>query len=98
MGCCFGCVGVFFPRVALFFIWVLTSLVSRAFNGILVPLLGFLFLPYTTLVYVLVYSPGHGGVSGFGWLLVILAFLIDLGAYGGTGVTNRRRLPRYRRG
>lgn len=97
MGCCFGCVGVFFPRIALFFIWVLTSLVDRAFTGILIPLLGFLFLPYTTLMYVIAYSPGHGGVSGFGWFLVIFAFLIDLGAYGGTGVTNRGRMSRRSR-
>lgn len=95
MGCCFGCVGVFFPRLALVVLWVLTSLVDRAFAGVLLPLLGFFFLPYTTLAYVLVYSPARGGVTGFGWLLVVLAFLIDIGAVGGTGYTNRRRVRRW---
>jgi hypothetical protein len=96
MGCCFGCVGMFFPRVALVFIWVLTNLVDRAFTGVLLPLLGFFFLPYTTLMYVIVYSPARGGVTSLGWALVVLAFLVDIGAVGGTGVTNRRRIPRRR--
>lgn len=94
MGCCFGCVGAFFPRLALFFVWAFTNLVDRAFTGFVVPLLGFVFLPFTTLMYVFVYEPLRNGPSALGWALVVLALLIDLGAYGGTGYSNRERMPR----
>ena len=94
MGCCFGCTGMFFPRLALFFIWMFTDLIDRAFTGLVVPLLGFIFLPFTTLMYVFVYETSRNGLSALGWALVALAFFIDLGAYGGTGYTNRDRLAR----
>ena len=68
-------------RLALLFIWFLTPLVDRAFHGgWLLPLLGIIFLPLTTLVYVLVYYIS-GGVTGWGWLWVVLALLLDLGAH-----------------
>ncbi len=69
-----------FARVALLVVWLSTSLVNRAFHGgWLLPLLGILLLPITTLTYVLVYSIA-GSVSGWGWLWVALACLLDLAA------------------
>jgi len=44
--------------------------------------LGFVFLPLTTLFYVLAYNP-VGGVTGVGWLFVAIGLLFDIGAYGG---------------
>jgi hypothetical protein len=68
-------------RLALLFIWLWTPLVDRAFHGgWLLPLLGFLILPLTTLAYVLVSISGNG-VVGWNWLWIILAFLLDLGAH-----------------
>jgi hypothetical protein len=73
---------LFFARLALLVVWIVTPLVNRAFHGgWLLPLLGILFLPLTTLVYVLVYSLSGSGVTGWGWLWVVLAFLLDLGVY-----------------
>jgi len=70
-----------FARLVLLVIWVSTPLVSRAFHGgWLLPLLGLLFLPLTTLVYVLV-SALAGSVTGWYWLWVVLAFLLDLAAH-----------------
>ncbi len=70
-----------FTRIALLVIWIGTSLVSRAFQGgWILPLLGLLLLPITTLTYVLVYSIA-GSVTGWGWLWVVLAFLLDLAAH-----------------
>jgi hypothetical protein len=54
----------------------------------LLPLLGLIFLPLTTLVYVLAHRPAVG-VTGWGWFFVVLAVLFDLGSYGG-GVFSRR--------
>ena len=69
-----------FARVALLVVWLSTSLVNRAFHGgWILPLLGILLLPITTLTYVLVYYIA-GSVTGWGWLLVVLAFLLDLAA------------------
>jgi uncharacterized oligopeptide transporter (OPT) family protein len=69
-----------FARLALLIVWLSTTLVNRAFHGgWLLPLLGILFLPITTLTYVLVYSIS-GSVTGWGWLWVVLAILLDLTA------------------
>ena len=76
-----GCLLVFFaaaaPRLTLVILWIFTDLVDRAYSGFLVPLLGLLVLPYTTLFYVLAWSP-IGGVSGGGWAFVTLGFVFDI--------------------
>ncbi len=70
-----------FSRVALLVVWLTTPLVNRAFHGgWILPLLGILFLPITTLTYVLVYYIS-GSVTGWGWLWVVLAVLLDLAAH-----------------
>lgn len=96
-GCCLiATVGAFVPRIVLVFLWIFTDLVDRAFDNWIAPLAGLLLLPYTTLVYIAVYSPADG-VSGFGWFLVVIGFLFDLGNYTG-GVSGRgRRLDDYYR-
>ena len=69
-----------FSRIALLVVWLTTPLVDRAFHGgWILPLLGILILPITTLTYVLDYYV-YGSVTGWGWLLVALAVLIDLAA------------------
>jgi len=78
MGCLLVLLAAFAPRVTLFFVWIFSDLVDRAFSGFVIPLLGLLILPYTTLFYVLAWSP-VGGVSGWGWLVVALGFFCDLG-------------------
>ena len=92
MGCCFGIVGLAMPRLALFIVWISTNWVARAIDVWAVALLGFLFLPYTTLAYVLLYH-WSAGVSGFEFFLVALAFIVDLGALVGGGYTNRHYVP-----
>jgi hypothetical protein len=82
-GCFVVGLGAFFPRVALLLIWLFTDHVTRAFQGEwLLPLIGIILLPYTTLVYVLLYW-WLGTVTGFSWFFVALAFVIDLGAWFG---------------
>lgn len=70
-----------FARIALLVVWLSTPLVNRAFHdGWVLPLLGLLILPITTLTYVLVYYIA-GGVTGWNWLWVVLAILLDLAAH-----------------
>lgn len=91
MCCFFAVLATFVPRLALLLLWVGTPLVITAFHSFLVPLVGLIFLPLTTVIYVLVYNPMYG-VSVWGWFLVILALFIDLGSWGG-GYAYRNRMP-----
>ena len=68
------------PRVALLLWWLFGDRVDAAFGSWLWPLLGLLFLPWTTLLYVLMWS-AVGGVSGAEWLVVALGVLLDLASY-----------------
>ncbi|MEK6252202.1 MAG: hypothetical protein AABM43_09715 [Actinomycetota bacterium] len=72
------------PRLALFVIWLFSDWLSRAFDSWVVPLIGFFLLPWTTLAYAAMWVFGNEGVNGFEWFIVILAFLADLSAYGGS--------------
>ena len=95
MGC--GCLISGFlslaPRLVLLFMWLFTPRVEAAFDGgFLLPLLGFLSLPFTTMAYVFAWSPVDG-VSGGGWVLVIGGLLFDAGTYAISGYLNRHRLP-----
>jgi len=67
--------------LALFALWLFSDLLSRAFDSWFVPLLGFFLLPWTTLAYAVMWSASSNQVNGFEWFIVILAFVIDLGAY-----------------
>ena len=90
MGCLLALLAGFAPRVALVLVWIFSDLVDRAYNGLLIPLLGLILFPYATLFYVLAYSPVTG-VNGWGWFFVILGFIFDLGHWAGGGVTGRQR-------
>ena len=72
------------PRLALFAMWLLSGILGRAFDSWLLPVLGFFLLPWTTLAYAVVWDTGTHAVTGFEWFFVVLAFLVDLGSYGGT--------------
>ncbi len=86
MGCLIILVALISPRVALFFMWLFTNMVDRAYDNFAVPVLGFVFLPWTTLAYTIAHD-GHD-VSSVGWLFVAVALFVDLSSYG---VTARRR-------
>jgi len=95
MGCLFALLGGLFPRLALLIVWIARpALVAAAFNTFLLPLLGFIFLPFATLIYVIVYTPGVG-VIGFDWFWVILAVLLDI-SHWTASYTQRNQLPGVR--
>jgi hypothetical protein len=96
MGCLFAIFAGCFPRVATLLIWLARpSLFDAAFSGSwLWPVLGIIFLPFTTLMYVLVWTPSLG-VHGWGWFWLALAVLLDLSHWAGAGYANRDRVPGY---
>lgn len=90
-GCCLGAVLLFFgPRVALFLAWLLTGWYA-AFESPLVALLGFFFLPWTSLAWMLVFFGHHGDISGGYVLLLAAGVVMDLSTYGGSEVARQRR-------
>jgi hypothetical protein len=74
------------PRFILFLMWLLNN---PRFNAVfpgsfLVPLLGFIFLPWTTLTYFLVFNPLVGYLTGWDWFWIILGVFADMASYGST--------------
>jgi hypothetical protein len=91
MGCCLlGCLAAAGPRVAFVFWWFLDpARVKLGFGGSWIwPILGVLVLPWTTLMYMLVFP---GGLSFVNWIFLALAFAIDLGTWFGNGEAGRRK-------
>lgn len=89
MGCLIAIIAMVSPRLAVFLMWLFTDRLKIAFDSGFAGFLGFLFLPWTTLVYALVYAPFRG-VSVLGWICVAVALMADLGAYG-SGERSRRK-------
>src|SRR5512136_552817 len=91
-----GCLSVFLPafsRIMLLMYWISRpAMMNLAFNTFILPCLGFVFLPFTTLMYVWLIQ-GVGGIQGIDWLWLILAVLLDVVSVGGAGLANRNRLP-----
>lgn len=94
-GCFVVLLGAFAPRLALALMALFNNEITKAFDGSwLIPFVGWLLLPYTTLTYVLL-SWWQGGVDGFLWALVALAFAVDLSSYFG-GYSRRQEISTYR--
>jgi len=84
MGCCIlVLLGLIIPRVVMCFIWLLTTWFSQVFSSFIPPLVGFIFMPYTTLAYMAAMLNNHHSLSGGWWILLIVAVMADLGHWGG---------------
>ena len=82
------------PRFAFLLVWLFdTSRVNAAFSTVIWPLLGVIFAPWTTLMYVIVWGPLNG-VSGFGWVIVAFGVLLDLATYSSRMASNRYQAGR----
>jgi hypothetical protein len=78
-----------FPRVILVLMALFSNYLDRAYHGLLLPLLGFFFLPLTTIVYAWLVN-SHRPLDGINLLFLIVAVIIDMGGLGG-GEWHRRR-------
>lgn len=97
MCCFFSALWFVGPRFAFLVYWLIPGgriRIFAAFNTFIWPLLGLIFLPWTTLMYVIVWGPG--GLIGFDWLWLGLGLLADLSAYGASAA--RRRDASWYRG
>ena len=89
MPCLFLIILLLFPRVVLAVMYLTSTYLQRTFHGeMLLPLLGFIFLPLTTLVYAWELN-NQMATAGINLLWLLIAVLIDLGGLGG-GASRRR--------
>lgn len=89
MPCLLVVLVLMFPRVILLLMFFLSNYLWRAYHGYLIPLLGFIFLPITTIVYAWMVNNGYS-ISGINALYLIIAVLLDAGSHG-AGWRSRNR-------
>jgi len=78
------------PRLAILVWYLFTpAYVNSAFDSFIWGFLGFLFLHWTTLMYIAIYP---GGIIGFDWILLGLGIFADMASYFG-GYRGRGRVP-----
>ena len=91
MPCCFVLLlGFFGPRLAFLFLWLFDyNRIMATFNNFFLwPLLALIFLPWTGLAYTFAWSPMFG-VTGVGWVVVLVGLILDIATYSGRAAQNR---------
>ena len=92
-GCLIAMVAAFAPRLVILLAWLFSDRWDLVWDTWVWPLLGFIFLPYTTIMYVLVWSPVTG-VTGWDWIWILLGLGLDVMKWGQIA-NNRREIPGY---
>lgn len=78
------------PRAGLLIWWLVNpARFTLVYNNLILPILGTIFLPVTTLTYTFIFNPAFGGPAGLDWLWLAIALIVDLSLYGG-GAYSRR--------
>jgi hypothetical protein len=88
VGCLFALIALITPRFILFVMWLFTDYLNTAFSSGWWGLLGFLFLPTTTIAYAIAqneFTTVTGGIEAAGIIVIVLGLVIDLGMLGGSG-------------
>jgi hypothetical protein len=81
MACLGVLIALFMPRFVLVMLWLFTNYLNRAFDAFIWPFLGFVFLPTTTIAYAIAENR-YGGADGWGLVIVLLGFSLDIGLWG----------------
>lgn len=93
MGCLLALLSAFAPRLVFLIIWIARpAYIDAVFDTFILPLLGLIFLPFATLMWVLLDAP-PAGVDGFDWVWIGVAVLLDLSHYA-TAYSQREQMPR----
>jgi hypothetical protein len=89
--CCFiTALMLFGPRLAILVWYIVRPMyVNGAFDQFIWGFLGWLLLPWSTLMYIVIYP---GGIVGFDWILLGLGVFADIAGYIG-GYRERARVP-----
>lgn len=84
-----GCLALLAPRFAIVLVVLFSDYIGRAFDAMIWPFLGFLFMPLTTLAYAWAIN-SRGSVEGLQLAVVVIAVLMDLGLIGGSAASRKR--------
>ena len=96
IGCVFAFGLAFAPRLVLLLAWLFGNRWDIIWRGQwLLPLLGIIFAPFTTIMYMLSWSPT--GIQGWDWMWIILGVFMDVLKWAQIGA-NRKGIPGYPRG
>lgn len=90
MPCVIGCLAIAFPRLMIIIMVIVSDYIGRAYETTIWPLLGFFFMPLTTLAYAFGIN-AHGSITGWYLVLVVIAVLMDIGTLGGGSHEARSR-------
>ena len=92
MGCLLALFAGAFPRIAVVIFWIARpERMDAIFTSFVWPVLGIIFLPFTTLIYILLYQDIQG-VTGWDWFWIGLAVLLDLSHWAATA-SQRNQVP-----
>ena len=90
MTCLIALLALGTPRLAIVLVVVFSDYIGRAYDTMILPLLGFFLMPLTTLSYAWAINT-RGSVDGMHLIVVLVAALLDLGLIGGSARVARRR-------
>lgn len=91
MPCCvLALLTVLTPRIVLVLMFLFSNYLGRAYHGLLIPVLGFFFLPLTTIVYAFLVNSGYP-IQGIYLVALVVTVIIDLGGIGGGHYSRRQR-------
>jgi hypothetical protein len=90
MCCFFTALLLVGPRLAILVWWLYSPIYTQTlFQTWIWPILGWIFLPWTVLMYMVV---APGGIVGFDWIILGLGVFADMASYFGS-YANRKRVP-----
>lgn len=89
MPCLLVVLALAFPRVAIVLLWLFTNFFTGVYQGIIIPVLGFLFLPLTLIAYTY-FQKSHSVTNTTELIVLFITVVVDLGLVGGGSFRRRR--------
>jgi hypothetical protein len=83
MPCLLAILVLAFPRIAILLLYLLTNFFRGVYDTILIPVLGFIFMPLTLVAYTWLTKSGQP-VDAFYLVVMLVAVVVDLGFVGGS--------------
>jgi len=91
VGCLLLVLVIISPRLAMLLIWLVSDWVDRAFNGWLIPLLGVIFLPWTTVLYIVGFVISGDSAAPWGILGIFIGLFLDIALHARSATMGRER-------
>lgn len=90
MPCLLGILVLAFPRIGIVLLYLLTDFFRGVYDTVLVPVLGFIFMPVTLVAYTWL-TKSNQPVDAFYLVVMFVAVIVDLGFFGGGHKVRNRK-------